>query len=55
MTTLETHGGVPRSRKVPLRLVRGPEEEHSAVGENWGHDGAEVEFVRREWERGERR
>jgi len=26
------------------------EEEHSPVGEDWGHDGAEMEFRRRKRE-----
>ena len=32
--TPETHRGVPRSWEVPLELGRGPEEEHSPIGEN---------------------
>ena len=48
-------GGVLRSWEVPLELGRGPGEEHSPVGENWGYNGAEIELRRRGWERGEQR
>ena len=45
-----TCGGVPRSQKVPLGLGGGPGEEYGLIGENWGHDGAEMELGRREQE-----
>jgi len=48
-----THGGVPRSRKVPPGLGGGPEEEYSPIGENWSHDGVEMGLGRREREREE--
>ena len=44
--TLRTYGKVLRSWKVLLELSRGPEEEHSTVGEDWGHKGAEMKFGR---------
>ena len=53
--TPETHGGVPRSWKDPLGLSGGPREKHGPVRENWGHDKAEMEFRRRDWEGGEQR
>ena len=52
--TLGTHGGVLRSREVPLGLGGGPGKEHSPIGEDWGRDGLEMGLRRREWEGGER-
>ena len=48
--TLEACGGVPRSQEIPLGLDGGPEEEYGLIGEDWGHDGAEMELGRKEWE-----
>jgi len=53
--TLETCGGVLRSWEVPPELSRGPREKHSPVREDWGCDGAEMEFERRGQEGGEQR
>ena len=53
--TLGTHGEVPRSREVPLELGRGLGEEHSPIGENWGCNGVEIEFRRRDQKGGEQR
>jgi len=53
--TPRTCRGVPRSWEVPPGLDKGLGEEHSPVEENWSHDGVEMEFERREQERGEQR
>jgi len=47
---LEACRGVPRSQEVPLGLGGGSREEYSPVGEDWGHDRAEIEFERSSWE-----
>ena len=47
---MEACGGVPRSQKVPPGLGRGSREEYGPVGEDWGHDRAEMEFERSGWE-----
>jgi len=54
-STPGTHGGVSRSQEVPPRLGGGPREEHGPVGEDWGYNGVEMEFVRKGQEEGERR
>jgi len=41
-----------RSTEEP-GLGGGLEEEHSLIGEDWGCNGAEMGFGRREWEGGE--
>ena len=41
-----TCGGVLRSQEVPPGLGGGPGEEHGPIGEDWGHDGAEMGFGR---------
>ena len=51
--TSKTHGGVSRSWEVTLELGGEPREEHSPVGEDWGHDGMEIEF-RRSGQEGEK-
>ena len=43
-STPRTHGGVPRSQKVPLRLSGGPKKEHGLVGEDWDCDRMEIGF-----------
>ena len=53
--TPETRKEVPRSQKVSPELGGGPREEHSLVGEDWGRNGAEMEFGRRDQEGGEQR
>jgi len=39
----------------PSGTYGGPGEEHSLIGEDWGHDRAEMGLRRREWEGGEQR
>ena len=50
--TLGTCGGVPRSREVSLGLSEGPREECGPIREDWGRNGAEIGFGRRDWEGG---
>jgi len=57
---IPTYGGVLSAIKkalqeVPSGLGGGPGEEYSPIGEDWGHDGAEIGIGRRERERGGRR
>jgi len=33
-----------RNQRVPLELSKGPGEEHSPIGEDWGCGREEVEF-----------
>ena len=51
--TLGTRGGVPRSQKVSPGLDGGLREEPGPVGEDWDHDGVEMEFRKRGWKGGE--
>jgi len=45
-------GGVLRSQEVPPGLGEGPGEEYGPIGENWGHNGVEMEFGRSSQEGG---
>jgi len=47
---VEEYQGVGKSLRD---LVEGQERKHSPIGENWGRDGVEMGFGRREREGGE--
>ena len=47
--------GILRSWEVTPGLGRGPGEEHSPVGEDWGHNGVEIGLGRRGQEGGVQR
>ena len=53
--TPETCGGVLRSQEVSPGLGEELREEHSLVREDWGHNGVEIEFGRKDQEGGEQR
>ena len=52
---LGTCGGVLRNQKVSLGLSGGLGEEYSPIGENWDHDGVEMEFRGRSREEGKQK
>jgi len=44
---LKRHSGNLWKSTEESELGRGPREEHGPVGEDWGHNGVEIEFGRR--------